>query len=283
MPIEEAMAFVKSKAGTQFDPAVVELLGEHYLALEEMARQQIQEMEPLKTDLFIERGAAPGAGFEPEQDGQGVGESKGTRTESADSLATKSLNLIAAASQEAKAVFEMSQALGTSLSGRETSAMMSRRLQPLIPFDCFAVYLKSEESVIAQYIDGSLAHAFSAQHIPFGEGLSGWVAQNERPIVNGNPTVEPNFVAESGAFTENSSALSIPLLDANGVLFAVLTVYSARHAAFSKDHLRILQAIQSKFSLSLENASRFRLAEKDARIDHLTQLVNMRYFVQDRQ
>jgi diguanylate cyclase (GGDEF)-like protein/putative nucleotidyltransferase with HDIG domain len=280
MPIEEAMAFVKSKAGTQFDPAVVELLEEHYLGLEEMARQQIQEMEPLKTDLFIERGAAPGAGFAPEQDGQSSGENKTSRGESADMLATKSLNLIAAASQEAKAVFEMSQALGNSLSARETSAMMSRRLQPLIPFDCFAVYLKSDESVIAQYIDGALAHAFSAQHIPFGEGLSGWVAQNERPIVNGNPTVEPNFVTESGAFTENSSALSIPLLDPGGVLFGVLTVYSARHAAFSKDHLRILQAIQSKFSLSLENASRFRTAEKDARIDHLTQLVNMRYFMQ---
>jgi diguanylate cyclase (GGDEF)-like protein/putative nucleotidyltransferase with HDIG domain len=277
MPIEEAMAFVKSRAGTQFDPAVVQLLEEHYLELEEMARKQIQEMEPLKTDLFIERGAAPGAGFAPEQESSG---DKTSRGESADVLATKSLNLIAAASLEAKAVFEMSQALGTSLSARETSAMMSRRLQPLIPFDCFAVYLKSEESVIAQYIDGTLAHAFSAQHIPLGEGLSGWVAQNERPIVNGNPTVEPNFVAESGAFTENSSALSIPLFDPSSVLFGVLTVYSAHHAAFSKDHLRILQAIQSKFSLSLENAFRFRTAEKDSRIDHLTQLVNMRYFLQ---
>ncbi len=279
MPIEEAMAFVKSRAGTQFDPAVVKLLEEHYLKLEEMARQQSQEMEPLKTDLFIERGAAPGAGFEPEQDGPACA-GKTLRNESADALAAKSLSLIVAASQEAKAVFEMSQALGTSLSARETSAMMSRRLQPLIPFDCFAVYLKSEESVVAQYIDGPLAHAFSAQHIPLGEGLSGWVAQNERPIVNGNPTVEPNFVAESGMFTEDSSALSIPLLDPDGVLFGVLTVYSAKQAAFSKDHLRILQAIQSKFSLSLENAFRFRTAEKDARIDHLTQLVNMRYFLQ---
>jgi diguanylate cyclase (GGDEF)-like protein/putative nucleotidyltransferase with HDIG domain len=280
MPIEEAMAFVKSRAGTQFDPVVVKLLEERYLELEEMARQQIQEMEPLKTDLFIERGAAPGAGFAPEQEGRGSSEREKSRSESADALAAKSLNLIAAASQEAKAVFEMSQALGTSLSARETSAMMSRRLQPLIPFDCFAVYLKSEESVTAQYIDGPLAHAFSAQHIPLGEGLSGWVAQNERPIVNGNPTVEPNFVPESRAFTENSSALSIPLLDPNGVLFGVLSVYSAQHAAFSKDHLRILQAIQSKFSLSLQNALRFRNAEKDARIDHLTQLVNMRYFLQ---
>jgi diguanylate cyclase (GGDEF)-like protein/putative nucleotidyltransferase with HDIG domain len=281
MPLDEAMAFVKAKAGTQFDPAIVRLLEERYIELEAMARQQIEEMEPLKTDLFIERGAAPGAGFEPERGAPGFGEhDHALRHETADALATKSLGLIAAAGQEAKAVFELSQILGTSLSMRETSAMMSKWLQPLFPFECFAVYIKSEESVKAQYIDGALAHAFSSQHIPLGEGLSGWVAQNERPIVNGNPTMETNYVVESGMLTENSSALSIPLFDSSGDAFGVLSVYSPKHAAFSKDHLRILEAIQSKFSMALENAFRFRNAEADSRIDHLTQLVNMRYFSQ---
>ena len=280
MPLDEAMAFIKAKAGTQFDPVVVQMLEERYLELEELARQQIQEMEPLKTDLFIERGAAPGAGFEPLSTHGRQERDRAHRHANADALAAKSLSLIAAASQEAKAVYELSQMLGTSLSTRETSAMMSLRLQLLIPFDCFAVYLKSEESVKAQYIDGALAHAFCSQHIPLGEGLSGWVALNERPIVNGNPTMEANYVVESGMLTENSSALSVPLFDTTGAVFGVLTVYSSKHAAFSKDHLRILEAIQPKFSLSLENAFRFRNAEADSRIDHLTQLVNMRYFSQ---
>ena len=281
MPLEEVMAFIKAKAGTQFDPAVVQLLEERYLDLEDLARQQIQEMEPLKTDLFIERGAAPGAGFEPGHGTSSAEErNRAVRHANADALAAKSLSLIAAASQEAKAVYELSQMLGTSLSTRETSAMMSLRLQLLIPFDCFAVYLKVEESVKAQYIDGALAHAFCSQHIPLGEGLSGWVALNERPIINGNPTMESNYVVESGMLTEESSALSVPLFDSTGAVFGVLTVYSCKHAAFSKDHLRILEAIQPKFSLSLENAFRFRNAEADSRIDHLTQLVNMRYFSQ---
>jgi diguanylate cyclase (GGDEF)-like protein/putative nucleotidyltransferase with HDIG domain len=283
MPINEAMAFVKNRAGVQFDPDVVRLLEERYFELEEMARQEIEKMEPLKTDLFIERGAAPGAGFEPEQSAQVSTQDKTGLDNSAETQAAKrleSLGLIATARQEARALLELSQSLGTSLSAHETSAIMSRRLQPLIPFDCFAVYLKSEESVVPQFIDGALAQAFSAQRIPLGEGLSGWVAQNERPIINGNPTVEPNFVVQSGAFTENSSALSVPLLDANGVVFGALTIYSARHAAFSKDHLRILLAIQSKFSLALGNAIRFRTARADASVDHLTQLANLRYFLQ---
>jgi putative nucleotidyltransferase with HDIG domain len=63
MPIDEAMALVKSKAGIQFDPKIVKLLEERYPELERLARQQTSEMEPLKTDIFVERGAAPGAGF----------------------------------------------------------------------------------------------------------------------------------------------------------------------------------------------------------------------------
>jgi len=281
MPLDEVMAFIKSKAGSQFDPAVVRVLEERYVEFDAMARRQIEEMEPLQTELFIRRGEAPGAGFEPEQDAPTPGSlDRILRSENADVLAAESLNLIAAASREAKAVFELSQMLGTSLSMRETSAMMSKRLQPLIPFECFAVYVKSEESVKAQFIDGDLAQAFSSQHIPLGEGLSGWVAQNERPIVNGNPTMETNYVTESGMLTENSSALSIPLLDSSNAVLGVLTVYASQHAAFSKDHLRILEAIQPKFALSIENAVRFRNAEADARVDHLTQLVNMRYFSQ---
>ncbi len=280
LPLDEAMTMVKSKSGIQFDPAIVRLLEARYPELEELARQQIEEVEPLKTDLFIERGAAPGAGFAPEPSAQaaaGVAQHAGSGSIAA-AIHREPLSLIAEASQEAKAIFELSQMLGTSLGAREISSMMSMRLQPLIPFDCFAVYLRRETSVAAQYIDGRCARAFSAQPIPMGEGLSGWVAENRRPIVNGNPTVEPNLIAECGLFSAHSSALSVPLFDLGGDTFAVVTLYSCKPAAFTDDHLRTLQAIESRFSLSLQNAMRFEAAETDARVDRLTQLWNTQSF-----
>lgn len=244
LPLDQAMAFVVGRAGIQFDPAVVRLLEANYLELEELARKQIEEVEPLKTDLFIERGAAPGAGFEPEQTGQPS---------------------TTAAGEEEKAIIELSQALGSSFDMREAGAILCARLQALIPFDCFAVYLKREESVLAQYIGGKCASAFSAQPIPIGEGVSGWVAQSGRAIVNGNPTVEPNFLAGSGSFTANSSALSVPLIDPDGAIFGAMAVYSCRPTAFSKDHLRILEAIQSTFSHSRESQAQPVLAGSSAR------------------
>jgi putative methionine-R-sulfoxide reductase with GAF domain len=83
--------------------------------------------------------------------------------------------------------------------------------------------------------------------------------------VNGNPTVEPNYVSESGLFTAASSALSVPFLDANGSVFGVITLYSATEAAFSKDHLRFIEAIESRLAQALQRTLSFGIQEKDAR------------------
>ncbi len=281
MSLEDAMALVLSKAGTQFDPQVVEVLAEMYVELEAKARSQMASMHPLDTNLSIARGAAPGAGFEAEA----TAHESETAPAMAASLASSAaayppLNLIAAAGQEAKAVFELSQMLGSSLSAHETSSMMFRRLRLLVPFDCMAIYLKAEETLVPHFLDGECTQAFSASAIKIGEGLSGWVAHSGRPLLNGNPTVEENYLPHSGLFSASSSALSIPLCDLHGVIFGALTLYARSAAAFSKDHLRILQAIESKFSLSLQNALRFSLAESDARTDRLTRMPNMRGFLE---
>jgi GAF domain-containing protein len=75
--------------------------------------------------------------------------------------------------------------------------------------------------------------------------------------VNGNPTVEPNYLSDSGVLTATSSALSVPFLDANGSVLGVITLYSASNAAFSKDHLRMLEALDSRLSQALQRALSF--------------------------
>lgn len=248
MPLEEAMKLVKSKAGIQFDPAVVELLGQHHERLEELARQRIEDVEPLQTDISIKRGAAPGAGFES---GQEISE---TGKEAKQVPASTPMNHLTAPTVEQKQLQELCQLFGTATSARETSAMFCRCIESMIPFDCFAVYVRLGESLLAQYMAGRCAGAFSFEAIPVGEGLSGWVVQSKRPIVNGNPTVEPNYRLANSALSSDASALAIPLFAAHGGIFGVLTLYSHQQAAFSRDHVRMLEMIEPRFSLALEGA-----------------------------
>ena len=172
-------------------------------------------------------------------------------------------------------LFELSHDLGTSLSVDDTLSMLSVRLKRLVPYDSMAVYLKKDNLLTPEYVSGDNFRLFSSLSIPLGEGLSGWVAQNSKPILNGNPSVEPGYLNDPTKYSTLRSALAVPLKGVSGVV-AVLALYRTHQDAFTKDHLRILLAISSKLGFTMENALKYRLAEDSATTDYLTGLPNAR-------
>jgi diguanylate cyclase (GGDEF)-like protein/putative nucleotidyltransferase with HDIG domain len=264
LPLQEAMREVARQAGKAFDPKVVEVLQRRYVELEQLAQQKAQLLETrkLSTDLKIIRGAAPAAGFAepPISDESGNG---------------NFLTSIAAARQEAQTLFELSHELGNSLSLDETLSVLSVRLRKLVPFDSIAIYVLRDSKLIPEHVSGENFRLFSSLEIPLGQGLSGWVAANGKPIVNGNPSVEPGYLADPSKVSTLRSAIAVPLEGLNGVL-GVLTLYKAEPDAFTQDHLRILLAISSKVALSIENALKYQQAESSATTDYLTGLPNAR-------
>src|ERR1700685_1331997 len=266
LPIDEAMARVADGAGKSFDPGVVEVLQRRYVELEKLARSQpTKTLTKLSTDVKVERGSAPAAGFaEPENP---LPQPPGQRRDY--------LSFIAAARQEAQMLFELSHDLGTSLSVDDTLSMLSVRLKRLVPYDSMAVYLKQDNLLTPEYVSGDNFRLFSSLRIPLGEGLSGWVAQNSKPILNGNPSVEPGYLNDPTKYSPLRSALAVPLEGVSGVV-AVLALYRTYQDAFSKDHLRVLLAIRSKLGFTIENALKYRLAEDSATTDYLTGLPNAR-------
>src|SRR5439155_142552 len=107
--------------------------------------------------------------------------------------------------------------LGTSLSLDETLSVLSLRLKRMCAYDCIAIYLLRDNVLVPEYVSGENFHLFSSLRITIGEGLSGWVAENKRPIVNGNPSVEPGYLNDPNRFSTLQSALAVPLEGLNGV------------------------------------------------------------------
>jgi diguanylate cyclase (GGDEF)-like protein/putative nucleotidyltransferase with HDIG domain len=266
LPLDEAMARVVEEAGKSFDPRVVEVLHRRYVELEKRARSQpAKTPTKLSTGVKVARGSAPAAGF---------AESETSPTHPAEQRPDY-LACIAAARQEAQMLFELSHDLGTSLSLNDTLSMLSVRLQRLVPYDSMAVYLKQDNLLTPEYVSGDNFRLFSSLRIPLGEGLSGWVAQNSKPILNGNPSVEPGYLNDPTKYSTLRSALAVPLEGVSGVV-AVLALYRTHQDAFTKDHLRILLAISSKLGFTIENALKYRQAEDSATTDYLTGLPNAR-------
>jgi diguanylate cyclase (GGDEF)-like protein/putative nucleotidyltransferase with HDIG domain len=269
LPLDEAMKIVESEAGKAFDPRVVETLSRRYVELEKMAQAHgpEEDLGKLSTELKVKRGDAPAAGFE--------GSSAKPQPDRPKEAPIDFLNSIAAARQEVQALFEISQDLGNSLSLDETLSVLAVRLRKIIPHHSMAIWVRRENTLIADYVSGDDFRLFSALEIPVGQGLSGWVAENRKPILNGNPSVEPGYLNDPSKFSTLRSAVAVPLEGVNGVL-GVMTLYHAERDAFTKDHLRILLAISTKIGLSIENAIRFRQAESSATTDFLSSLPNAR-------
>src|SRR6267143_2675547 len=267
LPLDEAMDVVRSESGKAYDPQVVEVLGRRYREWETTARANQVERARISTDVRIENGQAPAVGFE----------NRGERTR-LPGPRTEPVNFpqhIASARQEVQMLFEMSQDLGNSLSLNETLSVLAVRLKRIIPHDSIAIYIQRDGKLIPEYVSGDDFRLFSSLEIPVGQGLSGWVAANKKWIINGNPSVEPGYLNDPVKFSTLRSALAVPLEGLNGIV-GVLTVYHAEKDAFTSDHLRVLLALSSKVSLSIENALKYRQVESSATTDYLTGLPNAR-------
>src|SRR6202008_3312635 len=182
---------------------------------------------------------------------------------------------IAAARQEAQMLFELSQDLGASLSLDETLSVFSVKLKRLGPYDSINIYVRRDDTLYPQHVSRDKFRLFESLRIPIGQGLSGWVAQNRKPIINGNPSVEPGYLNDPPKFSTLRSALALPLEGLEGVV-GVLALYNAEADAFTSDHLRILLAVTSKMALAIENALKYQQAENSATTDFLTELPNAR-------
>ena len=257
LPLDEALRRVAAESGSSFDPKVIRVLEQRCADLEKLVRSQ--EPGPAKP-----RALAPAVQL-----------SLLTADEDQPGPSGAFLSHIAAARQEVQDLFELAQDIGSSLSLNETLSLLAIRLKRIIPYDTLAIYVPRDNVLKPEYVSGDNFRLFSALQIPIGQGVSGWVAENRKFILNGNPAVEPGYPADETRFTPMRSALSVPLPGLSG-LVSVVTMYHSEREAFTKDHLRILMAIATQVGHSIENALKYEQAESSASTDYMTGLPNAR-------
>ncbi len=246
LPLDEAMAKVVADAGKSFDPNVVAILRRRYVELEKMANEQPLQAPPkLSTDIKVARGAAPAAGFaeSAEVDANAPGRSGNVSA------------LISAARQQGQEILELNQQPGASLRTEDILSLLAVRLKRLVPHDSMAVYLPNNGTLAAEFVSGDNFRLFSSLRIPDGEGLSGWVAQNHKAILNGNPSVEPGYLNDPTKYSTLRSALAVPLEGKSGVA-AVLALYRARQDGFTPDDLRVVEAIGAGLGMVIERTGK---------------------------
>jgi diguanylate cyclase (GGDEF)-like protein/putative nucleotidyltransferase with HDIG domain len=261
LPLDEAMEYVAGLSGRSFDPQVIEILKGNYREFESLAQCAPLRVHKLSKDLIVTRGEAPDAGYE-----------KSAPSSGAPGAGATPVDAIAGARQEIRLVVDLAIDISKSLRMGDILSILAERLKLFVPFDCMAIYVRERSVLKPCYTTGVNSQFFASLEIPMGQGLSGWVVENGKAIINGNPTVEPGYVEMPGERAPLHSALSIPLGDGMDHMSGALTLYREEKDAYSADHLRILLAVKSDIARAVDGAIRFEKSQEGNGIDQLTGL-----------
>lgn len=252
LSLAETVRFLDAESGRSFDPRVVAVL-----------KRLVGDLDHLPPH------------------GAYVSSNLPSSTNQGDDTATDPfLRSIAAARHETRGVLELAQGLGRSLSLSETHRLISAHVMRMIPCDALSISYIEGHSVGIEFASGHHAEKLNSLDVRMGEGLLGWVAENRRPIINGNMDCEVGYVATSVAPVPLRSMLALPLeditLEGSDSIVGLLAVYSVQPEAFTREHLRLLLPVVAIISDSLGNAHRYERAKREATTDTSTRLPNAR-------
>ena len=185
---------------------------------------------------------------------------------------------IALAHREIYALYEIAQAMGSSLGVSDTMALISSKLSNIVPFSCCALFLYNEENetLRCRFATGVESDVIQQLTIRNGHGLTGWVARNRRPLVNARPSTDLEAAGYPSDRTTLLSALVCPLLF-NERFIGTISVYHTEPSVYTDDHRRLLDRISEQAAAVIYNSMVFEQTQEDSLTDPLTALPNTRF------
>ena len=262
MSLDAAMGLLLQESAKALDPRVVQTFSAMYPTLAAEADASAEPSRKLTRVPTDAPTAAPAVGL--------VDEFTPART--------TVFQDIALAHREIYALYEIAQAMGSSLGVSDTMALISSKLSNIVPFSCCALFLYNDEAetLRCRFATGVEAETIQQLTIRNGYGLTGWVARNRRPLVNARPSTDFEAAGFPSDQTTLHSALVCPLLF-NERFIGTISVYHTEPSIYTDDHRRLLDRISEQAAAVIYNSIVFEQTQEDSLTDPLTGLPNTRF------
>jgi diguanylate cyclase (GGDEF)-like protein/putative nucleotidyltransferase with HDIG domain len=182
---------------------------------------------------------------------------------------------IALAHREIYALYEIAQAMGTSLGVADTMALISSKLTKIVPWSGCALFLQQPdgETLKCRFAAGVDAPHLLGTTVTPGEGLSGWVAQNRQTLVNADPAA--GFEAAGLGKTVLNAALVCPLYYGE-TFIGCLELCHTDPGRYTEDHRRLIERVAEQAGAVIHNSIVFEQTQEESLTDPLTSLPNRR-------
>lgn len=129
-----------------------------------------------------------------------------------------------------------------------------------------------------QAVHGHAEERIRKAILAVGEGVPGKVLKKGETIQIKDLKRNKSFVYSSEERSKKGSYLGIPLKRPNGKPIGVLNAHKSETKGFSKDEVRLFEAVAEHVAIAIENARAYQRTKELSHRDDLTGLYNRRYF-----
>jgi diguanylate cyclase (GGDEF)-like protein/putative nucleotidyltransferase with HDIG domain len=223
----EAVTLLRESAGTAFDPALV--------------------------DLFLAQLDMPASSPPADIASESVWTDGGAQV---------ALQDIAGTHREEQTLYEIAQALGSSLGVADAMALIHEKVSRLVPFVTCALFLGDDtDGYLCRYANGPGTEAL------FKWGPKSWsdIALRMPPCADGR-----------GMHGEELAALLPCPLHFDGRLIGGLVIYHTVPGCFTDEHRRLFARVSEQAAAVIFNSTRFEQTQHESHTDPLTDLANRR-------
>ena len=255
MTFEAAVALIEQEAGKALDPRCVQA----FVHVLPQVRNEAESADKERKSGPVDATSA-----------------QATRTDRSKSSV---FNDIAIAHGEIYALYQIAQTMGTSLGVSDTMALIASKLTSLVPFSACTLFQYDESAnlLTCRFATGTDYELMQQLTLKGGQGITGWVARNRRPLVNARPSGDLE-AAGSSLPTTLQSALVCPLLLGDRVI-GTLAVYHTTPSFYGDDHRRLLDRVCEQAAAVIHNSIVFEQTHEASLTDPLTNLPNTRFMV----
>jgi diguanylate cyclase (GGDEF)-like protein len=185
---------------------------------------------------------------------------------------------IAHAQREVYGLYDLSQALGATLTVTDAMQQLRERLGGLVPFSTCALFLHDSESArtSCRWMGGrDAADPATTIASEFVQGPVAWVLEHGRSLVTALPAGVPARRGE-GLPPRAPGVVEVLIcpLRVDDLIYGALAAYHDRRGTYAEDQRRIFERVAEIVSSAIQNALRYERTHEAALTDRLTSLAN---------
>lgn len=168
---------------------------------------------------------------------------------------------------EAEALRRVGEATGSAFDLEEMLKVTADIAIHITGTDSCQVYLfdTAKEELVLRAADESFANMVGKIRLKLGEGITGWVAKERKPVSVSRQAYQDHRFKYFPEMLEGEyeSMLSVPLVT-RGEILGVINVRTRRPRDYTKNQVRLLSGIANQVAGAIERSRRFRQLERHA-------------------